>query len=99
MNGGWLGINYFSMKYLQKPFDVTSCRQAFALAIDKDQIVKYVWKNSLIATNHIVPQGQYGYDPNLKGLDGTTSTAGHMTQAQQAPPALQPPQGYASTTH
>src|SRR5260370_4087042 len=50
-------------------FRSTSCRQAFALAINKDLIVKTVWKNSIIATNHIVPRGQYGYDPNLNGPD------------------------------
>ena len=83
INAPFLAINYYTMNYLQKPFDVTSCRQAFALAINKDLIVKSVWKNSFIATNHIVPQGQYGYDPNLKGPDGTTSTAGNTTMAQQ----------------
>jgi oligopeptide transport system substrate-binding protein len=99
INSPSLAIYYYTMNYLQKPFDVTSCRQAFALAIDKDQVVKYVWKNSLIATNHIVPQGQYGYDPNLKGPDGTTSTAGNQTKAKQDLQACEQAQGYASAAN
>ena len=95
-NAPYLVINYYTMNYLQKPFDVTSCRQAFALAINKDLIVKTVWKNSYIATNHIVPQGQYGYNPNLKGPDGTTSTSGNPTMAKQLEQQCMTAQGYAS---
>jgi oligopeptide transport system substrate-binding protein len=98
-NTPFLAIDYYTMNYLQKPFDVTACRQAFALAINKDLIVKTVWKNSIIATNHIVPQGQYGYDPGLKGPDGTTSTAGNPTMAQQLEKQCMTAQGYASAAN
>ena len=98
-NAPFLAINYYTMNYLQKPFDVTACRQAFALAINKDLIVKTVWKNSFIATNHIVPQGQYGYDPTLKGPDGTTSTAGNPTMAKQLEQQCDTAQGYASAAN
>jgi peptide/nickel transport system substrate-binding protein/oligopeptide transport system substrate-binding protein len=98
-SGPLLVINYYTMNYLQKPFDVTSCRQAFALAINKDLIVKSVWQNSFIPTNHIVPQGQYGYDPTLKGPDGTASTAGNSTMAQQLEKQCMTAQGYASAAN
>jgi len=98
-NTPFLAIDYYTMNYLQKPFDVTSCRQAFALAINKDLIVKTVWKNSIIATNHIVPQGQYGYDPSLKGPDGTTSTAGNPTMAKSLETQCMTAQGYASAAN
>jgi oligopeptide transport system substrate-binding protein len=87
---------YYTMNYLQKPFDVTSCRQAFALAVNKDLIVKSVWKNKYVATNHIVPKGEYGYNPNLTGPDGTTSTAGNPTKAKQDLQACMQAQGYGS---
>lgn len=90
-----LAIFYYTMNYLQKPFDVTACRQAFALAINKDLIVKSVYKNEDIATNHIVPKGQYGYDANLTGPDGTT-TAGDTTKAKQALATCMQQQGYSS---
>lgn len=98
-SGPLLAINYYTMNYLQKPFDVTSCRQAFALAINKDLIVKTVWQNSFIPTNHIVPQGQYGYDPTLKGPDGTTSTAGNSTMAKSLEQQCMTAQGYASAAN
>ena len=82
-SGPLLAINYYTMNYLQKPFDNTDIRQAFDLAINKDEIVKAVWKGSLIATNHIVPQGMYGYNPNLTGPDSTPGTAGDQTKAKQ----------------
>ncbi|WP_112427706.1 peptide ABC transporter substrate-binding protein [Thermogemmatispora tikiterensis] len=78
-----LWINYYTMNYLVKPFDSINMRRAFALAINKDEIVHAVWKDIYIATNHIVPKGMPGYDPNLKGPDGTTSTAGNPTMAKQ----------------
>ncbi len=76
-----LYIDYYTMNYLAKPFDNIHIRQAFALAIDKSLIVHRVWKDSLIATNHIVPQGQPGYYPNLTGPDGTKGLSGNPTKA------------------
>ncbi len=78
-----LSISYYTMNYLVKPFDNIKVRQAFALALNKDQIVHSIYKDSQIATNHIVPKGMPGYDANLKGPDGTTSTAGNPTKAKQ----------------
>src|SRR5260370_18571909 len=64
-----LWINYYTMNYLVKPFDNINIRQAFALAVNKDLIVHSVWKDPLIATNHIVPKGMPRYSPNLTGPD------------------------------
>ncbi len=77
-----LWINYYTMNYKVPPFDNLSIRQAFALAIDKTAIAQNVWKNTVIPTNHIIPQGMPGYDPNLTGPDGKTSVTGDPTQAQ-----------------
>ncbi len=74
---------YFAMNYLVKPWDNIKVRQAFALAINKDEIVHAVYKDTQIATNHIVPNGAVGYHSNLKGPDGTASTAGNPTLAKQ----------------
>ncbi len=78
-----LAINYYTMNYKQKPFDNIHIRQAFALAINKQKIVDEIWKGSLIATNHIIPQGMPSYNPNLKGPDGTTNLTGNPSRAQQ----------------
>jgi oligopeptide transport system substrate-binding protein len=77
-----LWINYYTMNYLVKPFDNIHIRQAFDLAINKDLIVHSVWKDTLIATNHIVPKGMPGYNANLTAPDGVTGTSGDTTKAK-----------------
>ncbi len=77
-----LTIFYYTMNYLVKPFDNIKIRQAFELAINKDLIVKTVYKDVGIPTNHIVPKGMPGYNPNLTGPDGVASTAGDPTKAK-----------------
>src|SRR5262249_16595426 len=78
-----LAINYYTMNYNQKPFDNIHIRQAFALAINKQKIVDKIWKGLFIATNHIIPQGMPGYNPDLKGPDGTSNLTGNPRRAQQ----------------
>ena len=77
-----LYINYYSMNYLVKPFDNIKVRQAFALAVNKDEIAHNIHKDTVIATNHIVPKGMPGYTTDLKNPGGTTSTAGDLTKAK-----------------
>ena len=77
-----LWINYYTMNYLVKPFDNIHIRQAFALAIDKTAIANNIWKNTVLPTNHIVPQGMNGYNPHLTGPDGTQNLKGNATKAR-----------------
>src|SRR5437667_9143429 len=77
-----LWINYYTMNYLVKPFDNIHIRQTFALAINKDLIAHSVWKDTVIASNHIVPQGMPGYNPHLKGPEGVASTKGDPAKAK-----------------
>lgn len=77
-----LWINYYTMNYLVKPFDNIHIRQAFALAIDKTAIANTVWQGTVLPTNHIVPKGMEGYNPNLTGPDGTQSLTGNPKKAQ-----------------
>jgi oligopeptide transport system substrate-binding protein len=77
-----LWINYYTMNYKVAPFDNISIRQAFALAIDKTSIAQNVWKNTVIPTNHIVPQGMPGYNASLDGPDGTQALKGNPKEAQ-----------------
>src|SRR6266851_3773076 len=77
-----LSINYLTMNFLVKPFDNIHIRQAFALAINKDLIIQSVYKNTYVPTNHIVPKGMPGYNPNLTGPDGVAGTSGDTTKAK-----------------
>jgi oligopeptide transport system substrate-binding protein len=74
---------YFAMNYLAKPFDNIHIRQAFALALNKDLIAHNIYKDTYIATNHIIPQGMPGYNPNLAGPAGVKGTAGDPNLAKQ----------------
>ena len=74
---------YYTMNYLVKPFDNIKIRQAFDLAIDKDAIVKNVYKGIYIASNHIVPQGMPGYNQDLTRSNGVKDTVSHAALAKQ----------------
>ena len=76
-----LTIYYMAMNYNAKPFDNIHIRQAFELALNKDAIIKAVWKGRFVPTCHIVPQGMPGYDTSLTCPDGAP-TAGDATKAK-----------------
>jgi len=78
-----LSTFYIGMNYLTKPFDNIKIRQAFELALNKDEIAHDVYKDTVIATNHIVPQGMPGYNPKLTGPAGVSGTSGDPTLAKQ----------------
>ncbi|GCF11909.1 peptide ABC transporter substrate-binding protein [Dictyobacter arantiisoli] len=66
-----LTLFYIGMNYKVKPLDNINIRQALALALDRDTIVKAAWHNAYTPTCHIIPKGQYGYDANLTCPAGT----------------------------
>jgi oligopeptide transport system substrate-binding protein len=74
---------YLALNYLTKPFDNIKIRQAFALAINKDLLNQSVNRGAHKPTNNIIPPGAPGYNPNIKGVDDTTSTAGNPERAKQ----------------
>ena len=67
-----LVIFYIGMNYMVKPLDNIKVRQALALALDRQTIVQAAFSGAYTPTCHIVPQGMYGYDPQLTCADGTT---------------------------
>ncbi|HEX4713504.1 MAG TPA: peptide ABC transporter substrate-binding protein, partial [Ktedonobacteraceae bacterium] len=77
-----LWINYLTMNYLYKPFDNIDIRQAFELAINKDQIAQSIEKGQVTPTCHIVPKGMPGYNPNLQ-CPGGAPTKGDTAKAKQ----------------
>lgn len=76
-------IDYYAMNWKIKPFDDVRVRQAFAIALDKTSLANTVLHGAVAATNHIVPSGMPGYNPDLKGPDGTTSLTGNTQAANQ----------------
>ncbi len=79
---GTLWTNYLGLNWKAAPFDDVRARQAFALALNKDELNASVLHDAQAPTNHIVPQGMPGYNPGLKGPDGVTSTQGDPVKAK-----------------
>ena len=78
-----LGIYYYGMNYLVKPFDNIHIREALDLAINKDVIAQSIYGGQVVASNHIVPKGMPGYNANLTGPEGVASTKGDPVKAKQ----------------
>ena len=74
---------YLALNYMTKPFDNIKIRQAFALAINKDLLNQSVNRGAHKPTNNIIPPGAPGYNQNIKGVDGTSSSAGNPERAKQ----------------
>jgi ABC-type oligopeptide transport system substrate-binding subunit len=91
-----LVIRYISFNFLAKPFNNINIRKAFALAINKEILASATAQGSVTATNHIVPQGMYGYNADLKGPDGTTNLTGNQTLAPQLLAQGMREEGYSS---
>jgi peptide/nickel transport system substrate-binding protein/oligopeptide transport system substrate-binding protein len=76
-------IDYLAMNWKIKPFDDVRVRQAFEVALDKTALANNVLHGAVQASNHIVPDGMPGYNPSLKGADGTQSLSGNTATANQ----------------
>ena len=76
-----LGISYVQPNWSRAPFTDLRVRQAFAVAIDKDALDQRVLNGQYIPSNHIVPQGDPGFDSGLQGVLGAP-TSGNPQQAQ-----------------
>jgi oligopeptide transport system substrate-binding protein len=75
--------DYIGLNFKVPPFDNPQVRQAFDLALNKQLLIDRVYDGEFIPTNHIVPEGNPGYDPQLTGPDGTQSITGNQAKAQQ----------------
>jgi len=79
--GPFLSIGYYQPNWAKAPFNDLGVRQAFDLALNKTVLADQVNQGTVIATNHIVPQGEPGYDANLTGPDGTQGLTGDVAKA------------------
>ncbi len=68
VTGQNLSISYIAFNTKVAPFDDPKVRQAFAMAIDREQITRVVLKNLLPVANSIMMPGLPGYDKDAKAL-------------------------------
>jgi oligopeptide transport system substrate-binding protein len=76
-----LTTDYIGLNFKVAPFDNLQVRQAFDLALNKQLLIDRIFNGERIPTNHIVPEGNPGYNPQLTGPDGTQSVTGNQPQA------------------
>lgn len=79
----YIETDYFAMNWDNPPFNDVTMRQAFALALNKDQIAGAARQGAAMPTNHIVPEGMPGYNASLTGVDGSTGLKGNLAKASQ----------------
>ncbi len=77
-----LTISYIAMNFLSKPFDNLRIRQAFALAIQRNRL-RQLYKDTIIPTYHIIPQGMIGYHLDLTGPFNVKDTEGNPDIARR----------------
>lgn len=80
---GLQAVDYYAMNWKMAPFDDVRVRQAFAIALDKRALASSVLHGAAQATNHIVPDGAPGYNPNLVGPDATQRLTGDTAMANR----------------
>ncbi len=68
-------VFYIGFNTTKAPFDDVKVRQAFAMAIDKEQIVRVILKDEALVANGIIPPGMPGYRPDFKGLEFNSARA------------------------
>jgi oligopeptide transport system substrate-binding protein len=78
-----LFTRYFGLNFDKPPFDNVLIRRAFDLALNKQILVDRILNGAASPTNHIIPRGMPGFDPNLINPkpDLTQSLTGNPVQA------------------
>jgi peptide/nickel transport system substrate-binding protein/oligopeptide transport system substrate-binding protein len=77
-----LWTNYLGLNWQQAPFDDVRARQAFALALNKDQLNSDALGGAQLPTNHLIPSGMPGYNAAVVGPAGVASTQGDANKAK-----------------
>jgi len=63
-----LSVYYIGFNCTKPPFDDVNVRKAFNQAIDKDKIIKLIYKDMEQRADGVLPPGMPGYNPDLKKI-------------------------------
>jgi len=63
-----LSVYYIGFNTAMPPFDDAKVRQAFCHAVDKDEIIEVLLKDTVSSAAGILPPGMPGYNEELEGL-------------------------------
>ena len=64
-----LSFSYLGFDHTRPPFDDANLRRAFSMALDKDKLVKLVFKNMMERADGILPPDIPGFNKDLEGLE------------------------------
>ena len=73
-----LNIGYYAMNNQKPPFDKKEVREAFAMAIDRDAIIKEVYQGAGQKATNLIPPTMWSYDKNIKGVEYNPEKAKKM---------------------
>lgn len=74
-----------------EPFKHTAVRQAFAAAIDKQELAHAIYKDTVTPANTIIPPGQPGAQPDYPGIQFDKAKARQLLQSVYPDVSKMPP--------
>ncbi|MCK5212347.1 MAG: peptide ABC transporter substrate-binding protein [Dehalococcoidia bacterium] len=97
-----LSLYYIGFDVTEPPFDDVYVRQAFCHAVDRERIVRVLFKDSVQVATGFLPAGLPGYDPALTAFEFDPALARELLEkssygsAEQLPPITITVSGYAN---
>ena len=76
-----LNIGHYAMNNLKPPFDKKEVRQAFAMAIDRDAIIKEVYQGAGQKAKNLIPPTMWSYDDSTPEIEYNPEKAKEMLKA------------------
>ena len=98
-----LSLYYIGFDVTEPPFDDVYVRQAFCHAVDRERIVRVLFKDSVQVASGYLPAGLPGYDPALNAFEFDPALARELLEmssygsADQLPPITITVSGYANS--
>jgi oligopeptide transport system substrate-binding protein len=78
-----LSVSYIGFNCSQPPFDDPLVRKAFSQAIDKDKIIRLIYRSMEKKSEGLLPPGMPGYNSSVKGPDFDPAAARAAIQASR----------------
>ena len=76
-----LNIGYYAMNNQKPPFDKVEVRRAFAMAIDRDAIIKEVYQGAGQKAKNLIPPTMWSYDDSTPEIEYNPEKAKEMLKA------------------
>ena len=76
-----LNIGYYALNNLKPPFDKLEVRKAFAMAIDRDAIIKEVYQGAGQKAKNLIPPTMWSYDDTTPDVEYNPEKAKEMLKA------------------